>query len=143
MDKDVAVSRPLSVYLSILLRAQSLAGVLERNARALNSDGILAGELKIIRQFEEGLEKNRFELHGPLTSPTIGNVLAHHMDLCDASSFDHYCRDVGKFAVGADKDVWEGMTSAQRDELKAEAAELGKQAESFWHLSLSAGGMPH
>lgn len=117
--------------------------MLERNARALHSDGTLAGELKIIRQFEEGLEQGRFELHGPLTSPTIGNVLAHHMDLCDASSFEHYCRDVSKFSAVPDKAVWEGMTSTQREDFKAEAAELGKQAESLWHESLSAATTLH
>lgn len=114
---QISLSLPLSAYLAALFRAQDFGNLMSRNALEQYNGMVPAEETEIIRRFEEGLDNNRMELHGPMSSGAVGDVLAHFEDLGFAESFEAYCDDACKFGKPADMELFSSMSTEQRQAL--------------------------
>ncbi|MGC8213074.1 hypothetical protein [Ralstonia pseudosolanacearum] len=138
---QVSLSLPLSAYLAALFRAQSFGNLMSSNAFAQYKGTVPAEEEEIIRRFEEGLDNNRFELHGHMSCGAVGDALSHFNDLGFPPSFEAYCDDVSRFGDPADQQLFSSMSPEARQALQEEAATLGKQLLALRQSQLAFRGI--
>jgi len=134
---QVSLAFPMSAHLAAIFRAQGFVNLLGRNAFERHKGMVPAEEEGIILRLEEGLNIDRFELHGHLSSNAVGDVLALFNDLWLPSSFETYFDDVCRFGEPVEQQEFRSMSTEQRQALQEEAAALGKQLLALRKVQLS------
>lgn len=131
-QERVDVSIQMTSLLSAALRSWGFEPQMRLNVARDFEQKIPDEEERMLAAFEQGLLKNRFELHGDLMSSTAGHVLAHMSDLRLEVSREDLGGEVQRFGTDSDRQLWASVTAKQLEEVVAEAYSLGELAEKLW-----------